>query len=164
MELLGCNSKRNNVTKLQAILAGQERDRLPARTTRSPHRQRRLDDQEQAQLLAAYDQGVMINDLASMFGLSRTAVMANLNKLGAESRRGIVDRRIEEARTLYEQGWSLAKIGQRYGVHPSTVRDAMRRAGVRIRPRPGYSEAGDGHPARRDSPDRAADQRDLGSA
>ena len=29
----------------------------------------------------------MINDLATMFGLSRTAVMANLNRLGAESRR-----------------------------------------------------------------------------
>jgi AraC-like DNA-binding protein len=137
VELLGRNSKRNNVTRLEAVLAGHGRDRLPARTTRSRQVQRRLDDQEQAQLLAAYDQGVMINDLASMFGLSRTAVMANLNKLGAESRRGIVDRRIEEARTLYEQGWSLAQIGQRYGVYPSTVRDALLRAGVRMRSRPG---------------------------
>lgn len=35
----------------------------------------------------------MINDLAEMFDLSRTAVMANLTRLGAESRRGIVERR-----------------------------------------------------------------------
>lgn len=63
----------------------------------------------------------MINDLAEMFGLSRTAVMSNLTRLGAESRRGIVERRIEEASTLYAQGWSLAKIGQRYGVYPSTL-------------------------------------------
>ena len=79
----------------------------------------------------------MINDLAAMFGLSRTAVMANLERLGAESRRGIVGRRIDEARTLYEEGWSLAKIGKQYGVYPSTVRDALLRAGVRMRPRPG---------------------------
>jgi hypothetical protein len=42
----------------------------------------------------------MINDLAAMFDLSRTAVMANLNRLGAESRRGIVNRLIEEASSL----------------------------------------------------------------
>lgn len=79
----------------------------------------------------------MINDLAEMFDLSRTAVMANLTRLGAESRRGMVERRIDEASALYLRGWSLAKIGQRYGVYPSTVRDALRRAGVRMRPRPG---------------------------
>ena len=79
----------------------------------------------------------MINDLATMFGLSRTAVMANLHRLGAESRRGVVDRRIEEASALYKQGWSLAKIGKRYGVYPSTVRDALLEAGVCMRPRPG---------------------------
>jgi hypothetical protein len=79
----------------------------------------------------------MINDLGSMFGLSRTAVMANLARLGVESRRGIVDRRIEEASTLYLVGWSLARIGKRYGVYPSTVRDALLKVGVRMRPRPG---------------------------
>ncbi len=78
----------------------------------------------------------MINDLAEMFDLSRTAVMANLTRLGAESRRGVVDRRIGEARSLYETGWSLAKIAHSYGVYPSTVRDALLRAGVQLRPRP----------------------------
>jgi hypothetical protein len=67
----------------------------------------------------------MINDLAAMFGLSRTAVMHNLSKQGAGSRRGVVQRRIDEAVALYGDGWSLAGIGQRYGVYPSTVRDAL---------------------------------------
>ena len=40
----------------------------------------------------------MINDLAEMFGLSRTAAMANLNQLG------IVIRRIGEASDLYRSG------------------------------------------------------------
>ena len=137
MELLGANSKRNIVTTLRSILAGQGRDRLPDRPTRSRQFQRRLDDQEQAQLLAAYEQGARVNDLAEIFGVSRSAVMANLSRLGAESRRGIVHRRIDEARTLYEQGRSLVEIGKRYGVYPSTVRDALRKAGVRLRQRPG---------------------------
>lgn len=137
VELLGLYSNRDNATMVQRILAGHGRDRPPARTTRSPLRQRRLDVQEQAQLLAAYKQGVKINDLAEVFGLSRTAVMANLDRLGVESRRGIVDRRIDEARSLYEQGYSLAKIGKWYGVYPSTVRDALLKASVSMRPRPG---------------------------
>jgi AraC-like DNA-binding protein len=139
VELLGLYSNRDTVTKFQRVLAGHGRDRPSARATRSPQRQRRLDDQEQAQLLAAYEQGVMINDLAAMFGLSRTAVMANLGRLGAESRRGVVDRRIEEARSLYESGESLATIGNRYGVNPSTVRNALLKAGVTMRPKPGSS-------------------------
>ena len=137
VELLGANSKRDNVTKLLSILAGEGRDRLPARPTRSRQFQRRLDDQELAQLLAAYERGVIIDDLATMFDIDRTTVMANLSRLGAESRRGIVHRRIDEARALYEQGWSLARIGDHFGVHAETVRLALRRAGVQARTRAG---------------------------
>jgi AraC-like DNA-binding protein len=137
VELLGRYSNRDNATKLQRVLAGQDGDRMSARPTRSPLRQRRLEDQEQAQLLVAYNKGVLVNDLAAMFGLSRTTVMANLRRLGAEPRRGIVDRRIEEATTLSAEGWSLAKLGARYGVNPSTIRLALMKRGVSLRPRPG---------------------------
>ena len=97
---------------------------------------RGLDDQERAQLLAAYTEGVMISDLADMFDLSRTAVMANLTRLGAESRRGIVQRRLEEARSLYAQGWSLSRLGRHFGVNAATVRYTFLKAGVQVRPRP----------------------------
>jgi AraC-like DNA-binding protein len=149
VELLGRYSNRDIATKLQRVLAGHGRDRLPDRTTRSAQRQRRLDNQERARLLAAYDHGVMINELAAMFGLSRTAVMANLRRLGAGSRRGIVDRRIEEATTLYAEGSSLAKLGDRYGVYPSTVRDALRKRGfpfVRAPVRSGPCQISAGEP------------------
>jgi len=137
VELLGRNSKRNNVTRLRAILAGHGRDRPPARATRSPQRQRRLDDQERTQLLASYNEGVMISDLAEMFGISQSAALANLARLGAEPRRGIVQRRLEEARSLYAQGWSLSRLGRHFGVNPATVRYTFVKAGVRMRPRPG---------------------------
>ena len=137
MEVLGANSKRDNVTKLLSILAGEGRDQLPDRPTRSRQFQRRLDDQELAQLLAAYEQGARITDLAAMFDIDRTTVMSNVSRLGAESRRGIVNRRIEEAGAVYEQGRSLAQIGDHFGVHAETVRLALRRAGVPVRRRSG---------------------------
>ena len=97
LEVMGRNSKRNNVTRLHAILAGHGRDRLPARATRSRQVQRRLDDQERTQLLAAFNEGVLISDLAKMFSINQSAALANLARLGAEPRRGIVQRRLEEA-------------------------------------------------------------------
>jgi hypothetical protein len=86
--------------------------------------------------LAAYNQGVMINDLAEMFGISQSAALANLARLGAEPRRGIVQRRLEEARALYAQGWSLSRLGRHFGVNPATVRYTFLKAGVQMRPRP----------------------------
>ena len=71
------------------------------------------------------------------FGISRTAVMNNLARLGAESRRGVVDRHIEEACALYKEGWSLAQVGVVWGVDPATVRLALMQAGGRLRARPG---------------------------
>ena len=62
-ELLGRNSKRDNVTRLRAILAGHGRDRLPARATRSRQVQRRLDDQERTQLLAAFNEAAELDFL-----------------------------------------------------------------------------------------------------
>ncbi len=100
--------------EILASISGVDPDVGPTRHREPRQLQRRLDDQEQAQLLAAYDQGVMINDLGAMFDVSRVTVMATLNRLGAESRRGIVQRRIEEARSLYD-GWKHREVGDALG-------------------------------------------------
>ena len=83
-----------------------------------------------------YNHGVMISDLTEMFGISQSAALANLARLGAEPRRGIVQRRLEEARSLYTQGWSLSQLGRHFGVNPATVRYTFLKAGVPMRPRP----------------------------
>ena len=83
----------------------------------------------------------MINDLVATFGISQSAILNNLKRLGAEPRRGIVQRRLEEARSLYEQGWSLSRLGRHFGVNPATVRYTLLKAGVRMRPRSGSREA-----------------------
>jgi hypothetical protein len=65
-------------------------------------------------------------------------VMKHLRRRGAPSRTGVVKRQLSDAERLYEAGWSLARIGEHFGVDGETVRRAFRGAGVEIRPRRGW--------------------------
>lgn len=53
--------------------------------------------------------GNEINDLASQFGISRTTVMKHEERACVTRRRGVILEHLDEARRLYEEGWSLAK-------------------------------------------------------
>jgi transposase-like protein len=59
--------------------------------------------------------------------------MTHVERAGAPRRRNILEDRVEEARELYDQGNSLAKIGQRVGVNASTVWHAFRKAEIPMR-------------------------------
>jgi DNA invertase Pin-like site-specific DNA recombinase len=134
VELMGRYSNHDNVTTLQRILAGQERDHPPARTTRSLRQiQHRLSTDEVQRLIELYLQGQLIDGLATQFNVSRTTVMKHVERAGAPRRRNLLEDRVEEARLLYDQGNSLAKIGQHLGVNPSTVWHAFRKAGIPMR-------------------------------
>jgi hypothetical protein len=62
-------------------------------------------------LVDAYTQGGTIDELATTFGIHRTTVMAHLERQGAPRRSSIVTGNIDEATRLYEEGWSLTRIG-----------------------------------------------------
>jgi hypothetical protein len=47
----------------------------------------------------------------------------------------MTDKRVAEAAELYEQGWSLARLGKHYDVDPQTIRKELLAAGLTIRPR-----------------------------
>ena len=131
---MGRYSNHDNVTKLQHILAGHKPERLPARTTRSARQiQHRLTSDEVRRLIELYKQGELIDDLATQFHISRTTIMKHVERAGAPRRRNLLTRRIDEAQDLYNQGWSLVRIGQHLDVNASTVWHALRRAGVRMR-------------------------------
>ncbi len=133
---MGRYSNHDNVTTLQDILAGQERDRPPARTTRSLRKkqvQHRLEPEEVDRLVERYRTGTKINDLAAEFAISRTAVMNHVERAGSPRRRNVLTDRLDQARQLYDEGWSLAKIAQHFGVNASTVWHALRKAGVPMR-------------------------------
>jgi hypothetical protein len=48
-------------------------------------------------------------------------------------RRGLSADQIDDAIHLYNLGWSLARIGQRLGVDPTTVLTKLRQCGIRTR-------------------------------
>ena len=131
---MGRYSNHDKVTTLQRILAGQERDHPPARTTRSlRHIQNRLSTDEVQRLIELYTRGELINALVAKFHISRTTVMKHVERAGVPRRRNLLTERFDEARQLYDEGWSLAKIGKHFGVNASTVWHALRQAGVSMR-------------------------------
>jgi hypothetical protein len=92
-----------------------------------------LTSDEVEDLLALHSTGVMINDLATVFGISRTTVMGHLDRAGVERRSRVIDRHLTEAAELYGRGWSLARIGKHFGVDAGEGVAAFRRTGVHTR-------------------------------
>jgi transposase-like protein len=101
--------------------------------------QRRLQPDEILDLVAAYQAGTTITDLAKQFQIHPMTVTAHLQRQGVKLRqRGLTQAQIEEAAKLYADGWSLTRIGNHFGVYPHSVRYRLRQAGVQLRPRPGW--------------------------
>jgi uncharacterized protein (DUF433 family) len=136
---MGSYSNPSLVSRFRDILAGQNDNRVSDRSRPSRQIQRHLDPNEVRSLLGAYTEGGTIDDLATAFGIHRTTVLAHLHRQGAPRRSGTVKKSINEATRLYDQGWSLARIGEHFGVDGETVRRALRAAGVTLRPRRGWT-------------------------
>jgi len=99
--------------------------------------QTRLSSADIERLVARYLTGTAINDLADEFEINRTTVMKHIERAGAPRRRGVVLDHLDEARRLYEHGWSLARVRRHLGVDPGTVWYTFKNAGVPTRPRSG---------------------------
>ena len=136
MELLGANSNRKNVTRLLSILAGEGRDCPPARTTRSPRqRQRRLTSEQIDRVVERYRAGESANLLAGELGVHRATIVGHLKRHGVSTRYKIIaEADLAEAARLYEQSWSLARVGEHFGVSARTVMSTFRAAGIATRP------------------------------
>ncbi len=100
--------------------------------------QRRLSADHVDDLVAAFQGGAKVTELATAFGIHRDTVSQILNRAGIQ-RSAIklngptVDRAIE----LYRAGNSLAKVAPLVGASPETVRKALLQACVDLRPRSG---------------------------
>jgi transposase-like protein len=87
------------------------------------------------ELIRAYEREATVKELAQRFGIHRVTVAALLRRHGAELRRtGLAPDEILTAVRLYGHGWSLARLGTKYGVDSTTVWRALRAAGVVMRP------------------------------
>jgi len=118
-------------------LADEPTATAPSRivTTQSQIRgARQLRPDEVEKLVARYQEGAMVKDLAHEFGISRDTVCKHLNRREVERRsRGLRPEDVAEAARLYRAGWSLAKISEKFGTTDMTVRARLLEAGVEMR-------------------------------
>jgi DNA-directed RNA polymerase specialized sigma24 family protein len=95
---------------------------------------RKLKTDEVTHLVAQYQAGATVYELAGQFKINRKTVSLHLQRCGIKMRlQGLADEQVAVAAQLYEQGWSLSKLGTRFEVDPETVRSALKRSGVRMR-------------------------------
>jgi hypothetical protein len=94
------------------------------------------------QLVADYRDGATVPQLADRFQVHRTTVSAHLQRHGVPrraNRRKLTDKQIAEAAKLYVAGWSTAKVGKQFNVSAETALQTLRKAGVPIRARNGWT-------------------------
>ena len=104
----------------------------------------RLGHADIERLIAGYTEGSSVLQLAARFNIHRTTVLAHLERNGVPRRRSgpkLSDEDVHEAAVLYRDGLSLKAIGVRFLVAPDTIGKGLRRVGVKVRPRRGWTRA-----------------------
>jgi DNA-directed RNA polymerase specialized sigma24 family protein len=115
--------------RVKARATLRPRDRPASRQT-----QTRLDPYQSNALAMAYRGGKTIKELACIFGVHRVTVGSLLRRHGVEPHEiGLTDMEVAEACRLYPDGWSLARLAERYDVDDMTVRRHLLQAGVEMR-------------------------------
>lgn len=81
-----------------------------------------------------YRAGSTVKELACAFDISRETVGQHLNRRGVERRvQGLQPEDVPQAAELYRTGWSLAKLGEKFGTAANTVRTRLLEVGVKMR-------------------------------
>lgn len=140
MDLSGADSKRWRPL-LNAVAAAQrparpeiERAFDPKTTVKVRQRQVRLDEANVAAVVAGYEAGATVYELAGRFGCERRTVSDHLRRANVVMRRTPPSNEIvAEMVRLYESGLSLQRVGERVNADAATVRKYIGLAGVRIR-------------------------------
>jgi hypothetical protein len=113
-------------------------------TSPSPSRpprqvQRRFTAAETVEIREQYLAGQTMNQLASSYSVHRRTIAHCLQKQAVHVRQvGLPAEHLDQAAMLYRCGWSLARIGGKYGTTDMTVRRALAKHGVEIQPRNGF--------------------------
>lgn len=138
---MGRYSNPDIVSRLQRILADHARDLPSHRSVRSPRqKQTRLSDSQRSEIIERYWAGESVNALASAFGVHRTTIVRHFDDAGVSTRYRILSEAdVAKAAILYEQGWSLTRVGEHFGIAARTVQNAFRAAGIPTRP-PGTNQ------------------------
>lgn len=81
-----------------------------------------------------YENGLTLEEIAAMHGVSRWVITARLDVAGVARRPAGKPLPVAEAASLYKDGDSLAALGARYGMSASTVHGKLASAEIALRP------------------------------
>lgn len=103
----------------------------------TPYRlEQRLDVAVQMKLVRDYETGTPTTQLTEAYRLSKASVLKLLREAGVAMRcQGLDEEQTVEAIRLYRSGLSLVRVGAQVGFGPTSVANALRGAGVRLRGR-----------------------------
>lgn len=88
------------------------------------------------ELIADYQNGQSTPALVNKYGIAKGTVLNLRKEHGITMRRQhMTEEEVAEAIKLYQQGWSLARVGQHINRNPSTIQGLLRRGGVAGRQR-----------------------------
>lgn len=111
----------------ERLLAGEvqstatEPDYEGVRAIRQPHR--RITPDEAAAIGEEYRGGRSTQEIADARGINRGTVSILVRRVGVPIRRAeLSPDQLAEASELYSAGWSLNRLGQRYGLDPKTIK------------------------------------------
>jgi len=129
------------LTKMASAKLGTAAPRRPSATTdyktvtRLSQRHKHLDEGETVRLIAAYQAGSSVYELAEHFGCHRGTVSIRLRSRGVQIRHlTVAKEQIDTAEQLYASGLTLTEVGRQMGLDPSTVRRRLCARGTAIRP------------------------------
>ena len=95
---------------------------------------RQLRSDEVDELVQSYQAGKTVSQLAARHGIARCTVGRHLERRGIRTRPpALTSPQCAKAAVLYQDGWSLAKIGKLFNVSADTVRKYLIEAGVTMR-------------------------------
>ena len=114
------------------------------RTNRSTHRihnvRKRLGPEAIAQLVSDYQAGASTLALMQQYSIGKGTVLGILDDHGVTRRhQPLTEDQVQQAIELYQQGWSLARVGRRLGRDDTLIHLTLKRAVVARRDTHGRS-------------------------
>jgi hypothetical protein len=78
-----------------------------------------------------YRRGTPSTEIARSLGVAKAGILSILHDRGVELRlRPMTDKERDEAVRLYQQGWSLARVGKQLGRDPTSIRNVLERENI----------------------------------
>lgn len=130
MELMQRYSKLADVSKT-CRPDGVRRVPVVRRPTRVHSVRKRLGPETIAQLVADYQAGMATTALTMKYRIGKGTVLRLLDDHGVHRRhQPLTEEQVQQAIALYQQGWSLARVGKHLGREDTLIWLTLKRTGV----------------------------------